>query len=99
MQGGQLVVGELERRQEVALRAQRVELLAGELVPLRVERHPEPDQLGPVRVEAPCKRLVRHLLIALDVRLDVPSGQRTPLGHQESDEGKLADELVGVVGH
>ena len=37
----ELVVVELERRQEVALGAERVELLAGELVALRVERHAE----------------------------------------------------------
>ena len=37
----ELVVVEVERRQEVALRAQRVELLAGELVALGVERDAE----------------------------------------------------------
>ena len=64
----ELVVVEVERRQEVALGAEGVELLAGELVALRVERHAEPDELGPVGVEAPGERLVAHLLVALDVR-------------------------------
>ena len=43
LERGELVVAELELGQEVLLRAQRVQLLAGELVPLRVERHAERD--------------------------------------------------------
>src|SRR5207247_2579955 len=46
LQRCELVVGEVEWRQEVALRAQRVELLARELVSLRVERDAERDQRG-----------------------------------------------------
>ena len=95
----ELLVGQLERRQEVALRAQPVELFARELVALRVERNAQRQQLGAVGVEASGERLVRHLLVALDVLLDVPGGQRATLGHQEGDERELADELVGVVRH
>ena len=86
LERGELLVGQLERRQEVALGAQAVELLARELVALGVERDPEREQLGPVGVEASGERLVRHLLVALDVLLDVAGGQRPALGHQEGDE-------------
>ena len=87
----ELVVGKLERREEVLLRRQRVELLAGELIALRLERHSERQELGPVGVEAPRERLVRHLLVALDVLLHVARRQRPTFGHQECHERKLAD--------
>ncbi len=93
----ELVVGQLERRQEVALRAHVVELLARVLVALRVQRHPEGDQLRPVGVEPPRERLVGHLLVALDAALDVACGHRSPLRHQERDQRELADQLVSVV--
>ena len=99
LQRGQLLVVELELGQEVALRAQRVQLFAGELVALRVERHAECDELRAVRVEAARERLVAHLLIALDVRLDVARRQRAPLRHQERDQRELANQLVGVMTH
>ncbi len=95
----QLVVGELELTEEVALGAERVELLAREFVPLRVERHPQGEQLGAVGVEPAGERLVRHLRVALDVSLDVARGERTSLRHQKGDEGELSDQLVGVVRH
>jgi len=41
VQCGELGVVQLELRQEVLLRTQRVELLAGELVTLRLQRHAE----------------------------------------------------------
>ena len=99
LQRRELLVGQLERRQEVALGAQPVELLAGELVALGVERDAEREQLGAVRVEAAREGLVRHLLVALDVLLHVARGQGPPLGHQEGHERELADQLVGVVRH
>ena len=99
LERGELLVGELQRRQEVPLGAQPVELLARELVALGVERDSEREQLGPVGVEASGERLVRHLLVALDVLLHVTGGQRPALGHQEGDERELPDELVGVVRH
>ena len=54
LEGGELFVVELELRQEVALGAERVELLAGELVALRVERHAERRRAprGPSRTGA-----------------------------------------------
>ena len=97
LERGQLLVVELELGQEVALGAQRVELLARELVALRVERHAECDELCAVGVEAPRERLVAHLLVALDVRLDVARRQRAPLRHQERDQRELTNQLVGVV--
>ena len=95
----ELVVVELELVEEVVLGAERVELLAGELVALRVERDAERDQLGAVGVEAARERLVRHLGVALDVALHVAGGQRPALRHQEGDERELPDQLVRVVGH
>ena len=99
LERGELVVVELEPIEEVVLGAERVELLAGELVALRLERDAERGQLGAVRVEPARERLVRHLAVALDVRLDVPGGEGTPLRHQEGDERELPDQLVGVVRH
>ena len=99
LQRRELVVVELELIEEVVLLPKRVELLAGELVAVRGERHPERRQLGPVRVEPARERLVGHVGVALDVRLHVAGGQRPALGHEEGDERELADELVGIVGH
>src|SRR5262249_715310 len=62
-------------------------------------RHAQLLQLGPVGVEPTRERLVGHLGVALDARLDVAGGERAPLGHQEGDERELADQLVGVVTH
>jgi len=97
LQGGELVVLEVELRQEVVLRAERVELLPRELVALRLKRDTEREQFGAVGVEAARKRFVGHLGVALDVRLHVPGGERSALRHQERDEGELTDQLVGVV--
>jgi hypothetical protein len=66
---------------------------------LGLERDAERGQLSAVRVEAACERLVRHLAVALDVRLDVASGQQASLCHEERDERELTDELVRVVRH
>ena len=97
LERGQLVVGQVERRQEVALGAERVQLLAGELVTLGLERDAEVAQFRPVGVEPARECLVRHLRIALDVALHVPRRQRPALGHQECHQRELADQLVGVV--
>ena len=99
LQRGQLILFELQLGQEVALRAQGVQLLAGELVALTVERHAERDELRAVGVEPAREGLVGHLLVALDVRLDVARRQRPALGHQERHEGQLTNQLVGVVAH
>ena len=97
LQRRELVVVELELRQEVLLGAQRVQLLAGELVALRLQRHAEREQLCAVGVEPARERLVRHLRIALDVRLDVARRDRTALRHQEGHQRELADQLVRIV--
>ena len=99
LQRRQLVLLQLQLRQEVALGAERVQLLAGELVALGVERDAERDQLRAVRVEAARERLVAHLRVALDAALDVASRERPPLRHQEGDERQLTDQLVRVVAH
>ena len=99
LERGELVVVEVEPLEEVVLGAQRVELLAGELVSLRLQRNAERGQLRAVRVEAARERLVRHLAVALDVRLDVTGRQEASLGHEEGDERELPDQLVGVVRH
>ena len=91
LQRGELLVVQLELRQEVPLGAEGVELFAGELVALRVERHAQRNELGAVGVEATRKRLVAHLLVPLDVRLDVARGQRAALRHQERHQRELPD--------
>ena len=83
LQRRELVLLQVELVEEVVLRAERVQLLAGELVPLGLERHAERGQLGAIRVEPPREGLVRHLRVALDVSLHVACGERSPLGHQE----------------
>ena len=98
-QRGQLGVVQLERRQEVVLLQQAVELLAREVVALRLERHAEREQLAAVRVEAPREGLVRHLGVALDGLFDVARRGRAALGHEVCDERELAHELVGVRCH
>src|ERR1051325_10461155 len=97
LQRGELVVRQLQRGEEVPLGAHVVELLAGVLVALRGERHAEALELRAVGVEPPRERLVGHLLVALDARLDLARGDGTPLRHQERDQRELADQLVGVV--
>src|SRR5207302_176325 len=95
----ELLVRELELGEEVLLGAERVQLLAGELVALRLERHAEREQLRAVGVEPPRERLVGHLRVALDVRLDVASSDRPALRHQERNERELPNQLVRVVRH
>ena len=99
LQRRELVVVELEAVEEVVLRAQGVELLARELVALRLQWHPERSELGTVGIEAPRECLVRHLAVPLHVGLDVPCSERTTLGHEERDERQLPDQLVSVVRH
>src|SRR5205823_14899381 len=88
---------EIELREEVGLRAHRIQLLAGVFVALGVQWDAERDQLGAVRVEPARESLVGHLLVALDVPLDVASRDRPALRHQEGDERELPDQLVGVM--
>ena len=95
----ELGVVEVERRQEVVLLQQRVELLAREVVALRLERHAEGEQLAAVGVETAREGLVGHLGVALDSLFHVARRGRAPLGHQVRDERELAHELVGVRCH
>jgi hypothetical protein len=99
LQRREFVVGQLQRREEVPLGPHRVELLTCVLVALGVQRHAECDQLGAVGIEAPGKGLVRHLLVALDLALDLARRHGPPLRHQEGDERELTDQLVRVVRH
>ena len=96
---GELGVVHVERRQEVVLLQERVELLAGEVVALRLQRHAEREQLAAIGVEAPREGLVRHLGVALDGLLDVTCGGGAALGHEVRHERELAYELVGVRCH
>ena len=57
-----------------------------ELVSLGVPLDSQRDELGAVGVETARERLVAHLLVALDVRLDVPRRERPPLGHEKRHE-------------
>ncbi len=97
LERGELLVLELELGEEVLLGAERVELLAGELVALRLERHAEREEFRAVGVEPARERLVGHFGVALDVRLDVASSDRPALRHEVGDERELPNQLVRVV--
>ena len=98
---GQLGVGELDRREMEVLRAQRVVLLLGDAVErlLDGQRDAQRLELRAVGVEAPREGVLVHAAVALDVALDVERGDRPALGHQVGDQGELADQLLGVLGH
>ncbi len=96
---GQLGVAEVEAGQEVVLLQERVQLLAREVVALRLQRHAEREQLAAIGVEAAREGLVRHLRVALDGLFDVASGGGAPLGHQVRHERELTYEFVGVGCH
>ena len=95
----ELGIGQVQRGQEVLLALQRVQLLAGELVALRADRDAQGRELGAVRVEASRERLVGHVVVALDVLLDVARRRGAALGHQIRNQRQLAYELVGVGSH
>ena len=100
-QRGQLGVGELDRRQVVVLRRQRVELGLEEALGglLDLERDPEALELGAVGVEAAREGVLVHRAVALDLLLDLERRHRPAVGHQERDQRELADQLLGVLGH
>src|ERR1019366_840860 len=66
--------------------------LDGQLDPQRFE-------LGAVRVEAPCERVLVHAAVALHVAPDLQCRDRPALGHQVGDQRQLADQLLGVLCH
>jgi hypothetical protein len=94
---GELAVGQVQRRQEVVLTRQRVELLAGELVAIRLDRHAQRQQLSAIGVEATGEGLVGHVVVALDGVLGIAGRDRPLLGHDVRDQRELADQLVGVM--
>ena len=100
-QRGELGVGELDRRQVVVLGRQRVELGLEEALGglLDLQHDPEALELGPVRVEAAREGVLVHRAVSLDLALDLQRRHRAAVGHQERDQGELADQLLGVLGH
>ena len=100
-QRGELGVGELDRRQVVVLRRQRVELGLEEALGglLDLERDPEALELGAVGVEAARERVLVHRAVALDLALDLERRHRAAVRHQERDQRELADQLLGVLRH
>src|SRR4029453_6436849 len=64
LERGELLVLELELGEEVLLGPERVQLLARELVALRLKRHAEREQFRAVGVEPPGEGLVGHLRVA-----------------------------------
>ena len=97
----QLAVGELDRRQVVILRRQRVELRLEEALGrlFDLERDAQAVELRAVGVEAASEGVVVHGAVALDLALDLQRRDGPPVGHQERDQGELADQLLGVLGH
>ena len=99
LEGGELLIAEVERGEEVVLTRQRVELFAGELVAIRLDRHAQREQLGAVGIEAAREGLVGHVVVALDSVLGVARSDRPLLGHDVCHERELADQLVRVMTH
>ncbi len=97
----ELGVGERDRGQVVVLGRQRVELGLEEALArlLDLERDAEALELGAVGVEAAREGVVVHRAVALDLLLDLERRDRPAVGHQERDQRKLADQLLGVLGH
>jgi hypothetical protein len=96
-----LRVRELDGRQVEVLRregvALRLEVRVHGLLDLELD--PERLELGTVGVEAAGERVLVHAGVALDLLADLEGGDRPSLRHEERDEGELADELLGVLGH
>ena len=76
----------MERGEEVVFARQRVELFAGELVAIRLDRHAQREQLGAVGIEAAREGLVGHVVVALDSVLGVARSDRPLLGHDVCHE-------------
>src|SRR6476469_979621 len=96
---GELGIRQVEAGQEVVLLQERIQLLAGEVVALRLQWHAESEQLAAIGIEAARECLVRHFRVALDGLLDVASGGGAPLRHQVRHERELTYEFVGVGCH
>ena len=99
--GSQLVIGELDRRKVEVLRREGVELGLEEALarPIDLELDPEAVELGPIGIEATGKCVLVHHAVALDLTLDLERRDRPPLGHQERDQRKLPNQLLGVFRH
>ena len=97
----ELGVGELDRRQVVVLRRQRVELGLEEALGrlLDLQQDPEALELSAVGVEAPRERVLVHRAVALHLPLDLERRHRAPVRHQERDQRELSDQLLGVLRH
>ena len=76
--------------------ADRAEL---ESLGIDLKRDPEALELGAVGVEAAREGVVVHRAVALDLLLDLERRDRPAVGHQKRDQRKLADQLLGVLGH
>jgi hypothetical protein len=81
---GQLLVGELDRRQVEVLRRQRVGLLLDLPVDRLLDRQHDPKrlELRAVRVEPTRERVLVHHAVTLHVPSDLVRGDRPSLGHQ-----------------
>ncbi len=100
-QGGQLLVGERDRRQMEVLGRQRVVLLLDQPVDGLLDRQHDAQglQLGAVGVETASERVLVHDAVSLDVTPDLRRRHRPPLGHQIRDQRELTDQFLGVLGH
>ncbi|MFM9149576.1 MAG: WYL domain-containing protein [Solirubrobacterales bacterium] len=100
-EGCQLVIGELDRRQVEVLWRERIELSLEEALarPIDLELDPEAVEFGPVGIETTGEGILVHHAVALDLTLDLERRDRPPLGHQERDQRKLPNQLLGVFRH
>ena len=70
---GELLIGELDRRQVEVLGRQRVGLLLDQAVDRLLDRQHDPQrlELGAIGVEAPRERVLVHRAVPLDVAPDL----------------------------
>ena len=100
LEGGELGRVEVELRQVVVLRRQRVQVALERVVARALNRQAQAHRLdlGPVGVEAAQEGLLGHAAVALHRLVDLVGGDRSLLRHQKGHQGELADQLV-VVSH
>ena len=99
LQCSQLLIAEVQRREEVILARQRVKLFAGELIAVRLDRYTQCQEFCAVGIEAACKGLVGHVVIPLDSVLGVARSDWPLLGHDVRNERELTDQFVRVMAH
>ncbi len=98
VQRRQLALVEIDLRQVVVLRRQRVQVALERVVGRALDGELEPHglDLAAVGVEPAQERLVAHPAVALDGLMDLVGGDGPLLGHQKGHERQLPNQFVVV---